>query len=47
MAVKRIVPNIAAESVADATAFYDGILGLNVVMDRGRIVTFAANRRAQ
>jgi catechol 2,3-dioxygenase-like lactoylglutathione lyase family enzyme len=46
MAVKRIVPNIAAESVAGAKAFYGDILGLNVVMDHGWIVTFAAQVHA-
>jgi len=46
MAVKRIVPNIAAARVADAKAFYGGILGLNIVMDHGWIVTFAAEARA-
>jgi catechol 2,3-dioxygenase-like lactoylglutathione lyase family enzyme len=43
MAVKRIVPNIAAERVADAKAFYGRILGLKVVMDHGWIVTFATD----
>jgi catechol 2,3-dioxygenase-like lactoylglutathione lyase family enzyme len=46
MAVKRIVPNIAAERVADAKGFYGDILGLNVVMDHGWIVTFAADAQA-
>jgi catechol 2,3-dioxygenase-like lactoylglutathione lyase family enzyme len=46
MAVKRIVPNIAAERVEDAKAFYGGILGLNLVMDHGWIVTFAADAQA-
>ena len=46
MAVKRIVPNIAANRVEDAKAFYGGILGLDLVMDLGWIVTFAAGRPA-
>jgi catechol 2,3-dioxygenase-like lactoylglutathione lyase family enzyme len=46
MAVKRIVPNIAVECVADAKVFYGNILGLNVVMDHGWIVTFAADAQA-
>ena len=46
MAVKRIVANIAAEPVEDAKAFYGGILGLNIVMDHGWVVTFAAETRA-
>jgi catechol 2,3-dioxygenase-like lactoylglutathione lyase family enzyme len=46
MTVKRIVPNIAAGRTADAKTFYGGILGLNVVMDHGWIVTFAAEAHA-
>src|SRR5262249_36544406 len=46
MSVKRIVPNIAAERVADAKTFYGEILGLNIVMDHGWIVTFASETRA-
>jgi catechol 2,3-dioxygenase-like lactoylglutathione lyase family enzyme len=46
MAVKRIVPNIAANRVEDARAFYSGILGLDLVMDLGWIVTFAAGTPA-
>jgi catechol 2,3-dioxygenase-like lactoylglutathione lyase family enzyme len=46
MAVKRIVPNIAAARVADAKAFYGEILGLTVVMDHGWITTFAADAQA-
>ncbi len=42
MAVKRIVANIAAAEVAVAKAFYGDILGMDVVMDHGWIVTFAA-----
>jgi catechol 2,3-dioxygenase-like lactoylglutathione lyase family enzyme len=46
MAVKRIVPNIAAARVADAKAFYGDLLGLNLVMDHGWVVTFAADAPA-
>jgi catechol 2,3-dioxygenase-like lactoylglutathione lyase family enzyme len=46
MAVKRIVPNIAAGRVEDAKAFYGDLLGLNLVMDHGWLVTFAADTRA-
>lgn len=46
MAVKRIVTNIATQRVADAKAFYGDLLGLDVVMDQGWIVTFAADRTA-
>ena len=41
MTVKRIVANIASPDIAAAKAFYGGILGMNVVMDHGWIVTFA------
>jgi catechol 2,3-dioxygenase-like lactoylglutathione lyase family enzyme len=42
MVVKRIVTNIAASQVAAARSFYSDILGLDVVMDLGWIITFAA-----
>ena len=42
MIVKRIVANVAATEVARARSFYVDILGLDVVMDQGWIVTFAA-----
>jgi catechol 2,3-dioxygenase-like lactoylglutathione lyase family enzyme len=40
MAVKRIVPNIAASHLESAKAFYGGILGMDVAMDLGWIMTF-------
>lgn len=43
MAVKRIVANIGASDIKDAKAFYRDILGMDVVMDLGWIVTFAAD----
>src|SRR5262245_11734732 len=46
MAVKRIVANIATERVEDAKAFYADILGLNLVMDLGWILTFAGREAA-
>jgi hypothetical protein len=42
MTVKRIVPNIAAERLDAGGAFYRDILGMKVVMDLGRILTFAS-----
>lgn len=42
MTVKRIVANIAASSVEEARAFYGDILGMDVVMDHGWIITFAS-----
>lgn len=42
MIVKRIVPNIEAADTDAAKTFYGDILGLDIVMDHGWIVTFAA-----
>jgi catechol 2,3-dioxygenase-like lactoylglutathione lyase family enzyme len=41
MAVKRIVTNIASAQVDAARSFYGNVLGLEVVMDLGWILTFA------
>jgi catechol 2,3-dioxygenase-like lactoylglutathione lyase family enzyme len=46
MAVQRIVANIATHDPGKAAAFYRGILGMNVAMDHGWIVTFAAEASA-
>jgi catechol 2,3-dioxygenase-like lactoylglutathione lyase family enzyme len=46
MAVKRIVANLATERVDTAKAFYGDALGMNVVMDLGWIITFAADGSA-
>jgi len=43
MAVKRIVANIGASNIEAANSFYGGVLGMDVVMDLGWIVTFAAD----
>jgi catechol 2,3-dioxygenase-like lactoylglutathione lyase family enzyme len=45
MAVTRIVPDLRSESLAEATAFYVDVLGLEVVMDHGWIVTLADAER--
>jgi len=42
MTVKRIVTNIGAANVAAAKSFYAGVLDMDVAMDMGWIVTFAA-----
>jgi catechol 2,3-dioxygenase-like lactoylglutathione lyase family enzyme len=42
MAVRRIVTNIATHDTAAAGKFYGDILGMDVVMDHGWIVTFGA-----
>jgi len=49
MAIKRIVPDFASDDITAATAFYVEVLGFEVVMDMGWIVTLSdpANPRAQ
>ncbi|MBZ9936692.1 VOC family protein [Mesorhizobium sp. BR1-1-16] len=47
MAVKRVVTNIGPVRPAEAKAFYGDILGMEIVMDHGWIVTFAANTRSR
>jgi len=47
MAVKRIVANIETSSPTDATAFYGDILGMEMAMDHGWIVTFASDAGAR
>ena len=42
MAVTRIVPDLKSHSLAEATAFYVDVLGLEVVMNMSWIVTLAA-----
>ena len=44
MAVKRIVSNIATNSVEDVRKFYAELFGLDVLMDMGWIVTLAKNQ---
>lgn len=46
MAVRRIVANIAASDPGRARAFYKTLLGLEVVMDHGWILTFASDGQA-
>jgi catechol 2,3-dioxygenase-like lactoylglutathione lyase family enzyme len=41
MAVRRIVPDLPARDLAASRAFYVDVLGLEVAMDLGWIVTFA------
>lgn len=42
MGVRRVVPDFQAEDPAAGTEFYAEVLGLEVAMDHGWIVTFAA-----
>jgi catechol 2,3-dioxygenase-like lactoylglutathione lyase family enzyme len=46
---RRIVPDLHAEDPSASVEFYTGVLGLEVVMDQGWIITFAdpANPSAQ
>ena len=46
MAVRRIVANVAAQRIDAAKAFYGDAFGMNVVMDLGWIMTFAADGSA-
>jgi uncharacterized glyoxalase superfamily protein PhnB len=41
MGVRRIVPDLHAEDPKAAAGFYADVLGLEVVMDQGWIVTYA------
>jgi catechol 2,3-dioxygenase-like lactoylglutathione lyase family enzyme len=42
MGVRRIVPNMRSDDPAASRAFYAGLLGLDVAMDLGWVMTFAA-----
>lgn len=46
MTVKRIVTNIATSEIDDARSFYGDLLDMDVVMDFGWILTFAAEGSA-
>lgn len=46
MTVQRVVTNIATTDLAAATAFYGDILGMQIGMDHGWIITFVANGAA-
>ena len=43
MAVRRIVANIVARDPSGAQAFYGDILGMEIAMDHGWIVSFATD----
>lgn len=45
MKVKRIVANIATSDVEKADAFYNGILGLESLMDMGWIRTYGSSSK--
>ena len=46
MTVKRIVADLATESVEEVREFYEKLFDLNVVMDQGWIVTLASDQTA-
>ncbi|MGH6860865.1 MAG: VOC family protein [Phyllobacterium sp.] len=47
MVVKRIIANLAVRNPAGVRAFYEEILGLEIVMDHGWIVTLASEATAR
>ncbi len=47
MTVRRIVANLHAADPATARSFYRDVLGLDIVMDHGWIVTFACDALAK
>ena len=44
--VRRIVANIAAPDVSAAKRFYQGVLGLDLLMDQGWIATYGSPQKA-
>lgn len=46
MTVKRIVVNVATDSISEVKRFYADLFGLEVVMDLGWIVTLASGETA-
>ncbi|ESW90916.1 glyoxalase [Mesorhizobium sp. LSJC269B00] len=47
MTVRRIVANIGTQDAAAAKRFYQDVLGLDVLMDQGWIVTLGSDARMQ
>ena len=45
MKVKRVVSNVAASDVERASAFYEEVLGLKVLMDLGWIRTYGSGSK--
>jgi catechol 2,3-dioxygenase-like lactoylglutathione lyase family enzyme len=43
--VKRIVANIATDDIAKAKRFYGDLLGLDVLMDHGWLVTYGSDAK--
>ncbi|MGX9146635.1 VOC family protein [Mesorhizobium sp. 128a] len=47
MTVRRIVANIGTPDAAAAKRFYQDVLGLDILMDQGWIVTYGSDERMQ
>lgn len=47
MTVRRIVANIETKDAAAANRFYHDVLGLDVLMDQGWIVTYGSGEQMQ
>ena len=47
MTVRRIVANIGTPDAAAARRFYQDVLGLDILMDQGWIVTYGSDERMQ
>ena len=45
MKIKRIVSNVATSDVDKASAFYEEVLGLKVLMDLGWVRTYGSSSR--
>lgn len=45
MSIRRVVPDLASQSLEAAKIFYGDVLGMEVVMDHGWIVTLADPER--
>ena len=41
MTIRRVVPDISSVRVEESREFYTGILGFDLVMDLGFVLTFA------
>jgi len=42
MSIRRVIPNVRPQHGADSRGFYVDVLGLELVMDKGFIKTFAS-----
>jgi predicted enzyme related to lactoylglutathione lyase len=47
MTVKRIVANIATQSMDEVRSFYSALFGLTIVMDHGWVATLASGETSQ